>query len=164
VPYRLDYHLTTRRGFVTSRLRVQTRGEGWRRRLDLQRSGAGVWSIVAHSNGDLALPPPGGDPGAFAPSLDCDLGLSPLTNTTPVLRHGLHTAGSPIDFTMAWVSVPDLAVRASRQRYAFVESRGDTHVVRFEDDEGFAADVTFDDDGLVLDYPGLARRLANEQT
>ena len=31
--------------------------------------------------------------------------------------------------------------------------------MRFEGDDGFSADITFDSDGLVVDYPGLARRL-----
>jgi hypothetical protein len=159
VPYRLDYRLTTRRGFVTSRLRVRSKGEGWHRSLDLQRSPAGAWTVLAYGDGELALPPPGGDVAAFAEALDCDLGLSPLTNTMPVLRHGLQTGSGPIGFTMAWVSVPDLAVRTSGQRYTFVETQGQRSIVRFEDDEGFTADIAFDGDGLVLDYPGLARRL-----
>jgi len=36
------------------------------------------------------------------------------------------------------------------------------HTVRFEADgegEEFKAEVAFDDDGLVLDYPGIASRL-----
>jgi hypothetical protein len=34
-------------------------------------------------------------------------------------------------------------------------------VIRYEASDGsFAADVTLDRDGLVIDYPGIARRLA----
>ena len=40
IPYRLDYTLETASGFVTSRLRVNSRGEGWRRTLDLSRDAA----------------------------------------------------------------------------------------------------------------------------
>jgi hypothetical protein len=164
VPYRLDYRLITRRGFVTARLRIEARGESWRRRLDLRRSAADAWSIYARANGELALPPPGGSVASFADAVDCDLGLSPLTNTMPVLRHGLHKGGGPFEFTMAWVSVPDLAVRSSGQRYRFVELQGDRYIVRFEDDDGFTANIAFDADGLVLDYPGLARRLGRNES
>jgi hypothetical protein len=159
VPYRLDYRLTTRFGFVTSRLHVETRGEGWRRRLDLRRTAGGIWSIAQENSGDLPMPPPGGQAASLDGALDCDLGLSPLTNTMPVLRDALYQGLGPVDLAMAWVSVPDLAVRRSVQRYTFVESSGDRRIVRFEDDEGFTADIAFDDDGLVVDYPGLARRL-----
>jgi len=59
---------------------------------------------------------------------------------------------------MAWVSVPDLAVYPSRQRYTFVRHEATPHVVRFESlDSSFIAEIVFDDDGLVLDYPGIGR-------
>jgi hypothetical protein len=62
---------------------------------------------------------------------------------------------------MAWVSVPDLAVRLSRQRYTFVRREARMRIVRFESlDSAFVAEVGFDDDGLVVDYPGMARRVA----
>jgi hypothetical protein len=50
-------------------------------------------------------------------------------------------------------------VTVSEQRYTFVRKEGDQSIVRFEDQDGFSADLTFDRDGLVLDYPGIAKRL-----
>jgi hypothetical protein len=160
VPYRLDYRLETRRGFVTSRLRVTTRGQGWRRGLDLRRLASGAWSASAEAEGEAPLAPPGGSVEPLAGSLDCDLGLSPLTNSMPVLRHDLLRGGGPIDFRMAWVSVPDLSIRSSAQRYTYLRDARGGHVIRYEDsDDTFVADLTLDQDGLVLDYPELARRL-----
>jgi uncharacterized protein len=144
-PYRLDYTLETGEGFVTSRLRVTAIAEGERRTLDLRLSEAGRWSA------NVELPDLGG-------ALDCDLGLSPLTNSMPVLRHGLLDPGEPVDLVMAWVSVPDLTMHASSQRYVPL---GDG-VVHFESLDGpFTADIVFDDDGIVVDYPGIARRLSS---
>ena len=40
-PYRLDYALETMTGFITTRVQVTARGDGWSRSLLLQRSGAG---------------------------------------------------------------------------------------------------------------------------
>lgn len=157
-PYRVEYDLTTHEEFVTSRLRVRTEGRGWSRALDLRREASGAWSFEAESEGDPDLPAPGGDLEPVTGALDCDLGLSPLTNSMPVLRHRLHDGGGPVDFLMAWVSVPDLAVSASEQRYTFVRREPSARIVRFES-EGFEADISFDDDGIVLDYPGLARRV-----
>jgi hypothetical protein len=98
----------------------------------------------------------------LAGALDVDLGLSPLFNTPPVLRHGLSRGGRGVDFVMAWVSVPDLAVHRSPQRYSFLRTIDEERsVVRFESlaNDGFKADITYDPDGLVLDYPGIGRRI-----
>ena len=159
VGYRLDYKLETKREFITSGLLVVARGEGWRRRLDLRRLKSGRWTSRTKAEGALDLPPPGGDMARLADALDCDLAWSPLTNSMPVLRHGLLDGGGPIDFVMAWVSVPDLSVHASRQRYTFVRKEGELSVIRYESrDTPFAAEVTFDQDGLVVEYPGIGRR------
>jgi hypothetical protein len=61
---------------------------------------------------------------------------------------------------MAWVSVPDLAIYPSRQRYAFVRREKALGVVRFGSlDSDFVAEVSFDDSGVVVDYPGIGRRV-----
>jgi hypothetical protein len=159
-PYRLDYELETGPGFVTSRLRVESRGAGWRRTLELRRDQHGLWTVGAEAEGDVDLPPAGGDPTTFAEALDCDLAFSPVTNLMPILRHDLLAGGGPIELTTAWVSVPDLSVRADAQRYTFVRADPDSRVVRYEAIDGtFAADIVLDPDGIVVDYPGIARRI-----
>lgn len=93
-------------------------------------------------------------------ALDCDLGLSPLTNAMPVLRDGLHGSGSR-SYVMAWVRVPDLALVAYPQRYEHLRRTASGSVVRFTDlldPDRFTSDLVHDTDGLVVDYPGLARR------
>jgi uncharacterized protein len=169
VPYRLDYDLDTGPGFVTRRLRVRSHGNGWRRHLDLCRADDGTWT----ADGTVAGEPVElsaatfADPGAsavtlasLAGALDCDLGECPLTNTMPVLRRSLLQPSDPIDFVIAWVSVPDLSVRHSDQRYTFLEAGpGGGAVIRYESGS-LRADVRFDADGLVVDYPGLGRRLS----
>jgi hypothetical protein len=157
VPYRLDYQLTTADAYVTARLVVRAAGAGWRRSLVLGREADGAWHIGVDSHGEADLPAPGGDVSGFQDALDCDLGLCPLTNTMPVLRHGLLGGGGPVQLLMAWVSVPDLTVQPSAQRYTHLRRSATTSVVRFES-EAFRADIVFDADGLVVDYPGIARR------
>jgi uncharacterized protein len=176
VPYRLEYELDCGAGLVTRRLSVRAWGAGWGRRLELTRDPVTGWSAEAGSDGEAELlglpgvpgpPAPGGDPGSFAAALDCDLGESPLTNTMPVLRHGLLDGGGPAEFLMAWVSVPWLAVTPSRQRYTHLRRgtagepgrgplTGPVSLVRFESGD-FSADVAFDARGLVVDYPGIGR-------
>lgn len=154
--YRADYELNAQPACVTRSLLVETAGEGWARRLELRHDGEGRWSSQVSERGEPDLPPAGGDDGALEGALDCDLALSPLTNLMPVLRHGLHRSPGAVDFLMAWVSVPDLGIHLSHQRYEHVAA-GEQPVVRYSDPD-FTAELTLDSDGLVVLYPGLARR------
>jgi len=87
--------------------------------------------------------------------LDLDLAASPLFNSLPVLRDRLHEGGGEArDYTMAFVSVPELSVERSAQRYVPLGRGG----VRFRSG-AFAADLQFDRDGFVVSYPGLADRV-----
>lgn len=157
LPYQLRYELATTDGFVTRILTAESRGNGWHRRIELRHDGTGGWAVEAEGLGDPGLPAAGGEPAAVTGALDCDLGGSPLTNTLPVLRHRLLDGGENVDVDTAWVSVPDLEVHRSEQRYRFVEGRPDGAVIRFElRDETFAADLDVDGDGFVVRYPGLA--------
>ena len=144
-PYRLDYELRTGERFVTVALTVEARGGDWERQLELVRAEDGRWT----ANG-AAVPDVEG-------ALDCDLGLCPLTNTMPVLRERLLVPGAePRDLVMAWVSVPDLGVRRSEQRYESIDARR----VRFVGEQGeFVATLELDEDGFVVRYPELAERL-----
>jgi uncharacterized protein len=163
VPYRADYELDAEDGFVTRSLLVEVTGEGWARRIHLERDDGGGWSCDTDASGDVELPPPGGDAAVLQGALDCDLGLSPLTNFMPVRRHEVHQGAESRDFLMAWVSMPDLALFASRQRYEHVRGDEEGAVVRFVDlglHEGFTAELELDRDGLVVNYPGLARRVS----
>jgi len=162
--YRLDYELATSPGFVTTRLAVTARGDGWTRSLDLRRSPSGVWEEMWMQDGVCPAlgPRPPTDLDGLVGALDVDLGLSPLLNTPPVLRHGLLRGAGSRDLTMAWVSVPDLAVHRSPQRYTFVRTLdAERSVLRFESlaDDGFTADITYDTEGFVLDYPGIGTRI-----
>lgn len=163
VPYRLDYTFETTRAFVTARLRVTARGDRWVRALDLRRTDSGAWEATWEEDGVFPVGPgETSEVAALSDALDVDLGLSPFFNTMPVLRHGLHRSGGSVDFVMAWVSVPDFAVHRSPQRYSFVRAIDDERsVVRFESTagDGFAADVTYDAVGFVVDYPGIGTRM-----
>ena len=161
IPYRLNYGVRTAGRWITTQLRVQTSGAGWWRFLYLARSTEGVWTCTTKSEGDLDAPPPGGDASALSAALDCDLGDCPLTNTMPVLRSNLlnGTRGQASDITTALVSVPDLSVHPSPQRYSFI--RRDHAGVRLGFASGsFETEIEFDRRGLIRHYPGLARRVA----
>jgi hypothetical protein len=139
-PYRAAYELEARGDWVTRRLRVEVGGVG---SLELRHDGKGNWAGVDNA-------------AELEGALDCDLALSPLTNLMPIRRHRLHEQPGTADFAMAWVSLPDLKVHRSQQRYEHLAPGR----VRFSDDEGFTAVLELDADGIVDFYPGLARRVS----
>jgi uncharacterized protein len=146
-PYELRYELTTGDRFVTRRLLATARGHGWERQLDLIRHEGGSWSV----NGtELA---------GVDQALDCDIQNCPVTNTMPVLRDGLLGGGEPHDYVMAWVSVPNLLVHRSAQRYEPIDGR---HVRYVSLDSEFTAELELDESGLVLRYPGMAEVVSSD--
>jgi hypothetical protein len=156
LPYRLEYALDTAIGFDTARLTVDAQGHGWARRLDLIRDPKSSWHVSADRQGSGDLPEPGGDPADFAEARDCDLGFCPLTNTMPILREGVRDGSGPVDLVMAWVSVPDLRVLRSEQRYEPIDRDRVRYVGKHRD---FVGELELDADGLVVVYPDLAERV-----
>ena len=165
VAYRLDYTLETGPDLVTSRVTVSTRGERWGRQIVLERAESGSWACDVQQHGlELDIPAPGGEMSQFDGALDPDLALSPVFNSMPVLRHRLFEGGAAPELLMVWISVPDLALYPSLQRYRLRRTLDDgNQVVLFEgpDPKGgdFVADLVFDRDGVVIDYPGIATRI-----
>ena len=163
VSYRLDYALEAPERFVTRTLTAEATGAGFRRRLELHHDGRGAWSADAEAEGDVELQETaGGSVEALGQALDCDLGLSPLTNLMPVRRHGFHESEGAAEFVMAWISVPDLGLHASGQRYEHVRRDVGGAVVRYVDlgtHRGLTSELELDPEGFVILYPGLARRV-----
>ncbi|WP_156727924.1 putative glycolipid-binding domain-containing protein [Streptomyces apocyni] len=150
-PYWISYELETGEDYTTRRLTATAETPHATHHLALDRTADGTWT----ANGaplDWA-----------ADALDCDLGLSPLTNTMPVLRHELHhiPGSGPAErtFLMVWVSVPDLRVHPSRQTYTHLGPAPHGTRVRYASGD-FHSDLEFDGDGLVVSYPGLAYRVS----
>ena len=83
-----------------------------------------------------------------------DLGFSPLFNSLPVWRDHVLENGKTRDYVMQFVSVPELQVTESNQRYEPLGRRR----LRYRSGS-FAAELDFDDDGIVVRYEGLAERV-----
>ena len=83
--------------------------------------------------------------------VDVDIYPSPFTNSLPIRRVGADT-----ETTAAWVQIPELTVEPLHQRYTRLGDRR----WRYEAlSLGFTTEFEVDGDGLVMDYPELARRL-----
>jgi hypothetical protein len=165
IAYTCRYELQTDPSWTTTRFDVSTEGAGWARTVRLELA-AGRWRTTTSEQGDLdaALTAAGhagaGLPGTEDPDLlygafDVDLTGSPLTNTLPIRRLNLlkAEAGVAHRLSVAWVIVPSLEVIQADQIYTPLGEG----MVRFAN-ETFSANIQVDDDGFVVDYPGLARR------
>lgn len=165
VPFTCRYEVVTDDSWATVRLEVSCEGPGFIRTARLERA-AGRWRVTASEQGDLdtalraAGHPRAGLPGVDDPNrlvraLDIDLGSSPLTNTLPIRRLGLHRAepGTSHEIEVAWVLVPSLEVVEAKQTYTAL---GDS-LIRFTSDT-FRAELSIDQHGYVTHYPGLADR------
>lgn len=164
------WSLETGADWVTERLDVAVFGRGFARRLSLTRDRHGRWSSESEADGVTRYHgEPLEEPGIRLPdslhgALDCDLALCPVTNTMPILRSGALASGlDETPLVMAWVALPSLAVIRSEQVYSaeapFDPAAGHALVRYRSGGGGFMADLTVDADGLVVDYPRLARRI-----
>ncbi len=94
--------------------------------------------------------------------LDVDISVTPFTNTLPIRRLAL-PSGSSATVSMAYITLPHLQVEVTQQRYTCLETSSSGGRYRFESLEhgqaSFTAELPVDQDGLLLDYPGLFRRV-----
>ena len=145
--YSASYSLATDEAGVVQRLTVRTTRAKGEQHVTLTRSEEGIW-LVDHGQGAART--------NFGGALDADLEFSPLFNALPVRRLGLHHAAAKHDLAMVFVSLPSLEVSRVSQAYRTLSLREPTMIGISSD--SFEAELTVDADGLVLDYPGLARR------
>lgn len=92
--------------------------------------------------------------------VDVDVYPSPFTNTLPICRLPDPVVNRPVAIDVAWVVLPELAVQVARQEYTLLTREADGARWRFRAlDSDFTAELDVDRDGLVRDYPGIARRV-----
>ncbi len=92
----------------------------------------------------------------LAGCLDVDLAATPFTNTLAIRRLRLEV-GQSATARAVWVGAPGLELEVLEQTY----TRTGVDRYRYEvPASGFSAELTVDDEGLVVDYEGLARRVA----
>jgi hypothetical protein len=120
-------------------------------RLHLRSDGNGTWSDAS----GRAIP-------ALEGCVDVDLSATPFTNTLPIRRLDLGE-GESAEIVVVYVDVPDMRLDTSRQRYTCLERNAGGGLYRYEDAglfRGFTADLPVEAGGLVLDYPGIFRRMS----
>ena len=149
-PFTASYRLVVNDEGVLTRLAVTTATAERERTLTLNRTEDGYWMLDTGSGGGRQM---------FDGALDVDLAFSPLFNTLPIRRLGLQREVGEHELPVVFVSLPELEVKASTQRYRTVTPLNDGRAVVNFSWDGYSADLVVDADGVVIDYPGLATRL-----
>jgi len=138
-PARLKYAIACDAEWRTQRCEIRGTIDAWPVTLDVACDAHRKWT----ANG-TSLP-------AIAGCVDIDLGFTPITNTIPIRRLKLQIGeGAPV--LAVWVRFPQLTIEMLDQRY----SRLAANRYLYESAGGsFRRELTVDDNGFVLDYPGL---------
>lgn len=142
--FRLDHGWKLDSGWHAQAVTVERWNEGGHDRLLLERAGTG-WRVDGTLRPDLD--------GAEEP----DLSVTPFCNTFPI-RRTPETPGASLSLDTAFIDGPALTVTRSSQRY----DRKGAKALRYVDlglSRGFEAELTVDDDGLVLSYEHLFERV-----
>jgi hypothetical protein len=146
-PFRIGYEVRCDGRWRVREVRVAT-PDSERPVLELLTDGEGHWKRG------------GGEPvPELEGRIDVDISATPFTNTLPIRRLALEP-GESEELAVTYIRVPELLVGPERQRYGCLQAQADGGLYRFEAlPSGFTAELPVDADGLVIDYPGLFRRL-----
>jgi uncharacterized protein len=147
-PLTVQYLLTFDEGWITNGVLVAGRSASGRRAVKLEADADQRWRVDGERAPHLE--------GCF----DADLESSCLTNAFPVRRLAL-AVGQAADAPAAYVRAVDLRVERLEQRYTRlddVDGRQRYHYRAPAFD--FECELVYDQAGLLLDYPGIGRRVA----
>lgn len=151
-PFRVWYEIQCDQRWKLRAVHISLLG-GVSQSLHLVTDGEGSW---ATGRGE-ALP-------SLTGCLDIDISVTPFTNTLPIRRLALQS-GVPATMRIAYITVPKLQMEVTEQRYTCLETTSSGGRYWFESlEQGeaiFAAELLVDQDGLVVDYPELFRRVAS---
>lgn len=146
-PFRVDYWIQCDAEWRVRELRVSADG-GEPVAVILRSDGEGHW-IDEDGN---ARPDLEG-------CIDVDIMATPFTNTLPIRRFEW-SVGTVRELNMAYVTLPSLEVVRAPQRYTCLHTRENHGLFRYESvSSGYTNELPVDKDGLVLDYPGIWRRV-----
>ena len=139
-----SYDLVTDDRGATKRLSLTLTLAERDRQLSLARDEENMWLVQSHQ---------GSSRSAFDGALDVDVIYSPFFNTLPIRRTGIYQQADSVSVPVLYVSLPEMNVVPVTISYA-----GGPDGIKVQSP---AADetITIDDDGFILDYPGLAERI-----
>lgn len=140
--YRVDYHIKTNTDWETQYVQITSRHSNREQYLRLHSDGGGNWIADGRRIGQ------------FDGCIDVDIAVTPFTNSLPINRLRLNTQ----ETKHIRVIYFDLLQQQIRPVEQFYKRIGDDkyHYENIPND--FEADITVDENGLVVDYPTLFTR------
>ncbi|MGC0366380.1 hypothetical protein ABH922_004364 [Rhodococcus sp. 27YEA15] len=139
-----SYDLVTDEAGVTRRLSIRTAIAAGERQMSISRDEEGTWMVDNGANHQRS---------AFDGALDVDVILSPFFNTLPIRRAELQKGSNDAEVPVAYVNLLDLRVEGATVVYS--SSADGISVIS----PASSSTLAVDEDGFVLDYPGLAKRI-----
>jgi hypothetical protein len=142
----VQYSVALDGSWITRSARVVARSASGVAEVVLEADGVGGWAV----DGNPAM--------ELAGCLDVDLEGSAFTNAVPVHRLGLEL-GRRAEAPAAYVRAPSLRVERLEQSYVRLEDDGERQRYAYASPRfDYEDELTYDEHGLVLDYPGIATR------
>jgi uncharacterized protein len=144
-----SYDLVTDESGATKRLSLTVTMAQRERQLSIARDEENMWLVQDHSGNTSR--------GAYDGALDVDVVFSPFFNALPIRRTGLHQQADSVSLPVVYVWLPDLTVAGLNIGYS--SAGPDTKDGIKLHSPVADTTVTVDDDGFIVDYPGLAERI-----
>ena len=143
------YDLQTDESGATKRLGLTITTAERERQLVVARDEENMW-LVTDARGQTRT--------GYDGALDIDMVYSPFFNTLPIRRARLHQRAASITLPTIYLMVPEMELSAAAASYRSAgPGAGITVLTPGTDPAGTTLRV--DDDGFVIDYPGLAARI-----
>jgi len=143
-----SYDLITDDSGATNRLSLTVSLAERDRQLSISRDEENMWLITDHQ---------GQSRDAYDGALDVDVVLSPFFNALPIRRVGLHRRADSVTLPLVYVNLPELTVGPASSSYSSSGPDSGNGIKLLS--PVAETTVVVDDDGFILDYPGLAERI-----
>jgi uncharacterized protein len=139
-----SYDLVTDDAGATRRLSLSVSLAERDRQLSIARDEENMWLITGHQ---------GQSRGAFDGALDVDVVFSPFFNALPIRRTGIYKGSESVTVPVVYVTLPEFAVNPASITYSSGSDGIKVHSPVAD------TTITVDENGFILDYPGLAERI-----
>ena len=143
-----SYDLVTDESGGTKRLSMTVTLAERERQLSVARDEENMWLVQDHTGHTSRA--------AYDGALDVDVVFSPFFNALPIRRTGLHRRVDAVSLPVVYVWLPELRVEPVTTSYA--SDRTDDRAIKLRSPVADTT-ITVDDEGFIVDYPGLAARI-----
>jgi hypothetical protein len=140
------YDLLTDETGATRRLGMTVTLAERERVFSFARDEENMWLVTDHQGEHRA---------AYNGALDVDLEFSPFFNALPIRRLGLYERAASVTLPVVYLNVPEMSITADTVSYS---STGSLDEIKLRSPISDTT-VSVDDEGFIVDYPGLAERI-----